>query len=166
MEVPASFGLILNECTSRKDFINRALEIREEYHFKKFRSKLVELDKATRSGDRTKANNIVKESQEIFQGIKKEEPFPYDSLIVLVPPFITLLGGAQPDLAYQISTAGSIYGAARGLVYYIKRRRLQYLHNIKKRFDQTIKINKQIKDKFGSNLTLEEVNNIRQRMMV
>lgn len=164
LEVPASFGVILKECTSREDFIDKALEVREENHFRKFRSKVIELDNATKSGDPTKANNIVKESREIFQGIKKYESFPYDSLIVIVLPFIKLLAGAPPNLIDEITSVGSIYSAIRGVMYYIKKRRLQYLHNIKKRFDQTININEQLLDKFGTNLTQNELNYARERM--
>jgi len=160
IEIPSLLAITLKSCTSKDDFLDKALALRNSKDVTRFRRKLAEHDEAVRRGDRAKSRQIWEDCDLALDGEKKVESLGINVMNMLdkLKPIILIAGPAlgltvDPHLGTYMSAVAGALGLSQKLVDYFKSRWIVFLHDIPKRVEQIKSINDEIERVFKQKLT-------------
>ena len=180
IQMPSLFGMVLGNCKSKDDFLNKAFEFREKSELVNLRRLLSEYDRSIRSDDDVQANKIINQVQKTIKEIESSmslegnvETFKID-IVDKFEKLKPMIGILAPLLGYQVLQDQDIVELATiissmavtlsfqrsfttRLIHYFKNRRLIFLYNMGKHVDQAQLHNKDLNRVFGDELSSHDI---------
>lgn len=170
IETPSFLGLVLTKCETKDKFLTTAIELRDNPNISKFRKMLTEYDELvrTKGRDTDKAIKIRKDMKRVFDTEKGEESLGMAE--AKIDKWKTAIEGAAfgmnivnqefGTMLSSLATAMGFVKPAYQLFNYLSNPRIMLLHDLKKRLSHVIRINKDIKEIFKSNLSSQEISKL------
>lgn len=150
IEIPAALGTIIRECKKPDEFLSKAIELRHSKNIENFRNHLNEVNEAILDGDTRRFEKLENKYHEV-RGMQGR------SMIAELIPSASAEMVAEPSLSVSANVNSVILYAIK----YFKKRRLLFLDNLNKTFEEIRDLNDEFEKIFGGKLSSPQLEKFR-----